>query len=138
MSLQTPKGPGSGPPPQKYLSCTCPSWHLKDLQVVPHPQILSSISYSAVKTNSLERKHNNPRWDLCFTECVSPLFHQLTKMIPRSMHTFWYKCCTKTKVNMTSSKRRAIFLSLKNSSPGSMAFVLKLEIKYLGYNIGQR
>ena len=42
MSLQTPRGPGSGSAPPEYLSCTCPLRHLKDLEVVPHPQIVFS------------------------------------------------------------------------------------------------
>ena len=33
--LQTLQGPGSGPPPPKG---TCPLEHLKDLEVVPHPE----------------------------------------------------------------------------------------------------
>ena len=35
MYLQTPYGPGSGPPPPKGA---CPFRHRKDLEVVPHPQ----------------------------------------------------------------------------------------------------
>ena len=68
ICVTTPYGPGSEPPhPKKCLSCTCPLWHLEDLEVVPHPTMLSSINSSRIARNGFEIQPPKPRFDLRFT-----------------------------------------------------------------------
>ena len=70
MYLQTPYGRGSGPPPPKG---TCPIRHLEDMEVVPHPKMLSS------KNN--QNKQSNPKSETSSKTKIRPMCYDIVHLV---------------------------------------------------------
>ena len=74
-------------------------------------EMLSSMNYSKMKRNGFERKppkNKKQRFDWCVTMIIH-LLYQKVRMIPRSIHTLWYKGSAENKEKKQLRKRTMSF-----------------------------
>ena len=95
-----------------------PFWHLKSLEVVPHPrgEMLSSMSSSNKQRNRKCEKTSKPKIRLVIYYGFS-LFDQKSNMILWSIRTFWYKGSAENKKNNHARETKQYFsrTTTKNS-----------------------
>ena len=92
--VPVPTGPVPGPRPARVPG---PTWGEGRGEMLP------SINFSSIKRNGFERQNPKPRFDYCVT-MIYHNFNNTNKMIPRSIHTFWYKGSAENKQISISKK----------------------------------